>query len=159
MAFKRKTGGVWTDPSAIRRRSGGAWVTPTFIKRRVGGSWVTVWPTAAPLSASASPSSVSGYGFGKTVQGIVTSNPTSVSASGGNGTYTFSWVRVSGDTTINPTNATGASTAFSATVRNGAPKSAVFRCDVTSGGVTVSTNYVSVTLTWDQDYSGGGTPL
>jgi len=69
--------------------------------------------------------------------GSATSNSATATASGGSGGYTYAWTRVSGDTyTIN--SSTSATTTFTTTLSNGQFKSGIYRCTVTSGGVTAS---------------------
>ena len=71
--------------------------------------------------------------------GSATSDAATGSASGGAGGYTYAWTRVSGDSyTIN--SSTSASTTFTTTLASGQLKSGVYRCTVTSGGVTASAN-------------------
>jgi len=71
--------------------------------------------------------------------GSATSNSATATASGGSGGYTYAWTRVSGDTyTIN--SSTSATTTFTTTLSNGQFKSGIYRCTVTSGGVTAFAN-------------------
>jgi hypothetical protein len=99
----------------------------------------------ATLTASASPASVSGSGNTATVSsGSATCTP-----SGGSGNFTYSWVRVSGSTSVSAVSATAATSAFRATTLTaGQTLSAVFRCDVTdtTTGVTASSGNVSVSV-------------
>lgn len=97
--------------------------------------------------ASASPSSVSGSGFGITTS-TVTTNPSSVSVSGGLPPYTYSWTRVSGSANIFPTASGAASTAFQRALLpvNGA-ETADFRCTVTDSlSRTAQTNLVTASV-------------
>lgn len=122
-----------------KRKSGGVMINLTFARRRINGVWVDVL-----LMATASPTTVTGSGSTATV----TSTSSTATVTGGTGTITYNWVRVSGNTTIIPLSPGLATTQFRSTavpVENAIV--AVFRCDCTRGGVTVSTNNVTVTLT------------
>lgn len=69
--------------------------------------------------------------------GSATSAAATGSGSGGAGGYTYAWTYVSGDSyTIN--SSASASTTFTTTLISGAFKSGVYRCTVTSGGVTAT---------------------
>lgn len=102
-------------------------------------------PTVAALSASASPSSVSGQ---RTIPGtgVVTTGPTTTTASGGVPGYTYAWEYVSGDT-LTVTNPTSATTTFSRLAAEGTEFIGVYRCEVTdaASGV-VYTNNVTATV-------------
>lgn len=103
-----------------------------------------------PLTASASPSSVSDLVVGSYGQSTtVTSNATTVStANGSGGAKTYSWSKVSGDT-VTVTSPTSNVTTFSATVAQFSSKSAVYRCTVNDGTYTATTD-VDIYL----EYSG-----
>jgi hypothetical protein len=142
MAYKRKTGGTFVDVTNIRRRAGGAWVGVQQVRRRVAGAWVTVW-TSLTVSTT-------------TVSRIWTNSPASnspatrtfsttasVTASGGDGSY--SWTRLSGSTSVTANSPSAATTTFQgANVPIGGSVSAVFR--VTSAGATQD---VTVTLSYE----------
>lgn len=97
----------------------------------------------AALSASASPSSVSGSTY---TPGTATTGTATVTASGGSGGYSYSWAKVSGTTfTINAS--TSAATGFqkyygSAT----STETATYRCTVTDSQGHTATADVSVSL-------------
>lgn len=108
---------------------------------------VTLTWTAAALTASASPTAVNGST--SVDGGTAQTGITTASYSGGSGTVSYLWERVSGDADMAPVSPTSASTRFSAQV--GAKqdlRSAVFRCKVTSGSETVFTNTVTATVTY-----------
>lgn len=73
-----------------------------------------------------------------------TSGSAVVSASGGNGSYTYTWSRVSGSTTINPASGSSATTAFSYSFPYDGFFSTVFKCVVEDGNGF--TDEVSVTV-------------
>lgn len=96
--------------------------------------------------AGVTPTSVIGTRLG--AGAVTTSTPNSgfavCSAAPAGGTY--SWRRISGDSTITPTAATSSSTRFGATVSATQTKEAQFVCDYTVSGVTVTSNPVNVSL-------------
>ena len=100
------------------------------------------------FSASASPSSVS-----KTFSSTDGANhsgttPTSTaSPTGGVGSFTYAWARLSGDSSITATSASTAGTAFTATLAPDVIANAIFRCTVTDTGTgAVATADVDVTI-------------
>lgn len=146
-----------TPLSAFLR--GGAWVPHVPANAGV--------PTALPISLSQlagavknvyTPVSISGpsTASGTTeleapgpFTALVVSDPnTLMVASGGNGSYTYTWSHVSGDASIAVnTFSGGASAQFSATVNRNNYKSAVKRCTV-SDGVTSASKDVTVNLSY-----------
>lgn len=105
------------------------------------------YPSAA-LTASVSPSFLSGQttsNIGQT-HTVTTNSAASVTASGGTGSYTYSWQFVSGSSKITPTNFTSATTYFAATLVWSENESAIYNCKVTSGASTVTTGNVSIQL-------------
>lgn len=101
-----------------------------------GGSTFTV---------SVSPASLHAYGTGV----VSTVVPAVATPAGQTGSVTYSWTRVSGDV-LTVSNATSASTTFSATVGIGNQiKSAVYKCTATDSGGHVSSDTVDVTIEWD----------
>lgn len=106
--------------------------------------------TAPAMTATAAPTSV--LGFSATNGGTATSGASAVTVNGGSGAISYLWERVSGDPLVSIRSPTSESTQFQAQVGTGAPeRTAVFRCKVTRGGVTVYTNEVTATL----QYLGG----
>lgn len=98
----------------------------------------------APLTASAAPVNLAGFGATSTV---TTAASATCTAEGGTGTLAYSWERVSGSTKIAPVNTGSASTQFRATNLIGAEAvSAVFRCKVTRGTETTYSNNINVAL-------------
>lgn len=100
----------------------------------------------APLSAT-TPSNV--FGIAIQIPGTATSTPAQVVATGGTGSYTYLWQYVSGDTGIfTVDNTSSSSMRWGRSITSPSQSyEAVWRCRVQSGGVTVYTNNVTVTLT------------
>lgn len=103
---------------------------------------------ASALTASLTPSSLSGSGTGATV---TTSGSVTASASGGSGSYSYQWEYVSGSAVPAATSGASATTSFStSSISAGATQSTVWRCKVTdtvSGFSAYTSNNVSVDLT------------
>jgi hypothetical protein len=102
------------------------------------------------MNASASPNTASGSGSGAASSGLVTTTGTTTATpSGGTAPYTYAWTRVSGDITISINSPSAATTSFTASVADGVPKEAAFKCTITdANGTIVETNEVSVYLEW-----------
>lgn len=102
---------------------------------------------AAALIASLSPSSL--YGSTPTNNGTATTvSSVTASYSGGSGSVSYAWERVSGDAGITIISPTSSATKFSARCGSlfGSPRSGVYRCKVTRGAETAYTSNVSVSL-------------
>lgn len=99
------------------------------------------------LSASASPPAVSktqgSFGPGALT---LTSNTTTVTPAGGVAPFTYAWAYLSGDTGVNPTAASSATSAFSGSIAVGEVKSTTFRCTVTDANGATATASVTCTL-------------
>lgn len=101
------------------------------------------------LSASLSPTSVQGNASGLANKGSVTSSSCTTTATGGSGSYTYSWHVSTGSTDggqVVATNPTGQTTSFSASNISGASGSAY--CTVSDGTTSVNTNTVTIGLTY-----------
>lgn len=99
-----------------------------------------------PLAASASPSYLSGYGYGSS---YASTDSTTCTASGGAGGYAYTWEQVSAPSVgrIVVGNANAASTSFILTDAYNASGQTItssWRCKVVSGGVTVYSNTVTL---------------
>lgn len=143
MAYKRKASGSLVDVASVKRKSAGAWVAASTVKKKISGAWVTVWSllsvSTGVVSRTWTNSPASSTPATRTFSTI-----DSVTASGGDGSY--SWARVSGSTSITANAPSAATTTFqAANVPIGGGVSAVFR--VTSAGatqdVTVNMSYES----------------
>lgn len=111
-----------------------------------------------PVSASASPNSVSGT-LAVTSAGsftVSTSSPSVATGSNGTGSYTFSWIRVSGSTLVTANSSSNASTYFKATMGVGGPgtsnvQSANFVCQISDGTSSANSGQVTATLELDHN--------
>lgn len=111
-----------------------------------GAVSISLYREYAALSASLSPTSLSGSG---TAEPIDTSGSSSVSVSGGSGSYSYQWYAASG-AGISPISGTSSSTGFRASgISAGQTFSSSFYCRVTDTvtGLYADTNVVSVSLT------------
>ena len=95
----------------------------------------------ADALAASVPSSTSKFGSTSTI----VSNPITCTASGGTGSYTYSWVRLTGGITADsPTSAT---TTFRATgLSAGSGTDSDFKCTVSDGATSVDSNVIAVHL-------------
>jgi hypothetical protein len=66
--------------------------------------------------------------------GSVTTNTVTITPTGASGAVTYSWYRIGGDTAVNVTSASAASTTFNGSVGVGETKNATFACAVTDAG-------------------------
>lgn len=109
MTAQAFVGGAWVTLRRGQVRVGGAWRNLTRVKVYKGGQWRDGPIFVTPLSASASPSDVSGSAssLGGTT---VTSGYATATPSGGLAPFTYSWSVGGGLTITNPASAT---TAFS----------------------------------------------
>ena len=96
------------------------------------------------MTASASPTSVTGSGDGGSTQQVY-SDSTTVTPSGGTSPYTYAWSYVSG-TTMTVTSGTSATTTFHKSLIVGASISAIYRCTVTDNASHTATADVSIDL-------------
>lgn len=114
---------------------------------------------AAGLSSSANASNFSGSvvnsppSSSPPTASVSTTTPNSgvcvITASGGTAPYTYSWARVSGDTSIVASSPSSASTAFQGSCDVDAPPAgAVMRCTVTDSAMNTTTVDVSVSLSY-----------
>lgn len=139
MTLKIRKSGSLADPTTVKYRSGGGWVTPSAVRRRQGGAWVQVWPVATPLAVSVHPTEA----FGTLGSGVHYSDSVTATASGGTGSYTYSWKKVA-DGNVSIVSPTSSTTAF---VYVGTiAVNAVFRCTVSDGVSTVTSSNVTVTF-------------
>lgn len=147
MTFARWTGSTWQTFTNYRRWTGSAWQPIANASRWNGSAWVQF----GFLQASTSPSIVNGSSV---TAGPVMTNATTVTVTGGTGSYTYAWnVVTSTGNTIAATSPTLATTTFFATVNNTHPSSlGTATCSVTDtvSGLVVTTNTVSI----DIEYTG-----
>jgi hypothetical protein len=153
MTLKRWDGAAYQDIAAIKRWDGASWVDLTILKRWDGVSWVdiTLPGGGGGLSATADKAFV---GAGYSPEGIgptfvtLTTDAITVTATGGMGAGpTYSWSRVTGDSSVLCDSPTSATTTFSCSVPRNQERSAVYRCTITRGAESVQIN-VNVLLTY-----------
>lgn len=96
-----------------------------------------------PLTASAAPASLSRV---TKPSGTDTTSACAVTTSGGSGSKTYAWARVSGSASINCTSPSASSTTFSAAFTSGVIYTAVWACTVTDASGSATTNNVSVEI-------------
>lgn len=139
MTLKRWTGASWADLTTLKRWTGASWVDITLCKRWNGSSWVDIpLPGGGGGGSSVTATISDGSPFGSVFSPhstaplfrTVSTNSTTVTASGGTGPYTYSWARVSGDSAVNVSNASAATVTFSANVPRDGSRSATWRCTV-----------------------------
>lgn len=143
MTMKRWNGSSWIDLTTAKKWNGSAWVDLTLAKRWNGTSWVDIplpGGGAGPLSVTISP----GYAFGEinvpnapfppAVE--VASNGVSAMVTGGTGTISYSWSRLSGDAAVTANTPSASSTYFSAVLTRNQVATATFRVTVTRGAET-----------------------
>jgi hypothetical protein len=137
-AFLR--GGAWVPNTPTN--SGVPTALPISLGQLCGAS------AALPYSASAAPTTCTGS---RVTPGIATSNTCTCTVTGGGGTKTYSWTRVSGDTSTTAGSPSLAASNFrrNCTVANHV-YSSVWHCTVTD---TVSGVTTTNTVTANLDYS------
>lgn len=145
------------DTATEKRWDGAAWIDLTVAKRWNGSAWVDIaFPGGGGSGLSGTASTGSLYGMESrlsppsqpAVLAVGTDSPSTVTvtASGGTGPYTYGWYHVSGDSAVQPTAATSATTGFVANVGKNQIKRAIKRCVITDSlGATFGID-VSVTL-------------
>ncbi len=149
--FKRRTGSSFVD-AGIKRRNGSGWTQVQNIRRRSGSGWITAWSFYQGITASVPASVAASAPMGTTgLTSLVQTPHVTVTASGGSGSLSYSWQRVSGSTAISATNSAGSTTAFSGRVSRNSIISAVFRCRVSDGISTVYSNNITVHLDYFTD--------
>lgn len=143
MVIKRRSGGTHVDITNVRRRSGSSWVTPSNVYRRQGGTWVKVWPVNVALSLTLSHTEIYGY---SPSPGTIYTEDVIATPSGGTGSYTYSWTRISGLTTVHVSAGTSSVTFYSTFSSPGTTRYATFRCTISDGVSSVYRDaYVEIT--------------
>lgn len=155
MTMLTRLGGEWKTITASKVYVSGAWRTIVAIKIYAGGAWRDVANFTPPatggggggggtLAAVAEPSPCTGFA----ANSVVTTEPCTITPSGGLAPYTYAWSIISGTATIaSPTSAT---TTFQKTgVPLGLTREATARCAVTDSLGTSTT--VTVSLSFEHD--------
>lgn len=142
MSFNVNVGGTWQALKTIGVNVNGSWQSIKSVWVNVNGTWRQVFNSL--LTATASPTVVSGRKISNTAT-LVVSSATTVTAAGGSPGYTYAWAFVSGDPmTVN--NPSGATTSFQANMSGDSTLSSVYRCTVHDASGQTATADVSVTL-------------
>lgn len=147
--LKRWNGSSYVDLATFKRWNGSAWVDITTAKRWDGATWQTITLPGGGgggLSATASDGLLTKVSSSGEACPEITSQSTTITATGGTGPYTYAWSRVSGDSAILVTNATSATTDFYANICFGT-RDAVWRCTVTDSLSATTTVDVTISLT------------
>lgn len=132
-----KEGGTSRTITSGEVRIGGAVRQVTRGIARNGGTDVTIVTFTSPLTASASPVSVSGSRVGS---GTATTNATQVTPEGGSGPFTYSWSALNGALGF-PLSPSSANTQFIRVLNAGDVVTEQFRCTVTDSlGATAPTD-------------------
>ena len=141
--MKARISGVTRPITAAKLKFDGVGRFVTRVARHDGTGLIVVYPFAAPPVATASPVSV--LGFREDV-GLVTTEQTTVTPSGGTAPYTYAWARLSGFGAADTP--TTAFTTFSETQPLDEFRTGVFRCTVTDSiGATATVDVTAEFLT------------
>ena len=117
----------------------------TIQQMMLGGGYTPMTVTLLPASAQ---------GSAPILPGIASSNPVTVIVQGGTGNFTYSWTRVSGDTTTS-TYITGDTVVFQREIpSSGGTFLSTWRCTVNDGVESVNSANITATLS-----GGGGGPI
>lgn len=146
MTFARWTGSAWNSFTTYRRWTGSAWQAIAQARRWNGTSWVTF----GFLSASLSPTNVSGS---RTTPGTAVSGSCTATPVNGVGPFTFLWqVTTTIGNTISAVSPTSATTIFSSpvsgTVTDCDGSAYCTITDTATGLVVNTTNTVSIALSY-----------
>lgn len=150
--MKVRVGGAWKDITGASVRVGGSWRRLQAIKVYSDAAWRDVATFSSPLTLALSSSLVTKTGTNATVTtGNVLATPT-----GGQGPFTYAWVKQSGGN-ITATNSSSAQSGFRATnMAIDEQRTAVFRCTCTDAFGASDTADVSVTITRIESLIIGG---
>lgn len=127
--FKLFWGGSWRNPANIRLARNGGWYAPSNIFVKSNGQWVKVWPVNTPLSMTLSHTEVYGW---SDVTGTIYTEGVTATPTGGTGSYTYSWTRISGQSTVQASAGTR-SVSFYSNFTNQGTRYATFRCTISDG--------------------------
>lgn len=149
LSFEPTTGRLFGTPTTIG-------TSPvTFTCTDAAGNVSTITPTLT-INAAYTAVDVSGSITGNSVNiekasGSHTFSPSyaGVTVSNGNGSYSYSWARISGSALLSAASPTTLNTGFTATVAPGASASAVFELTVSDG---ITSDTLSVTITINNTY-------
>lgn len=132
MTIKVRSGGVNRTATSIKIKVSGVLRTVRSIRVMSGGVLRTAYIGTSALSASASPSELSGLNSNFPDPGPATTQSTTVTPSGGVAPFTYSWALISSaDGTPAADNPSFATTTFTQSLGVGQTNIATFRCTVT----------------------------
>lgn len=144
MTIKVGTSGGNKDVTAITvgTLSGNKTVLNAWVGTSSGNKLVY-----SAFGVSLSGTNSSGFASGSGVQPITTSPAITANVSGGSGSYTYSWRKISGDSQLNVNGPSAATTTASASVPPNTTYTAVYVCDVTDTvlGLTETTGQATFT--------------
>jgi len=137
---RRSIANLFYQDGATRRTIKNAWIGDGGVNRQV-------YLAYTPVGVTLNPTSISKFGTGTgTIGPSGSTNPVTATASGGSGTITYSWARISGDTSTNISSTTGASVTFNRTsCSDGVNYVSTWRCTATDGTTSAHAD-VTVTL-------------
>lgn len=156
MSAKRWDGAAYQDIATRKRWDGASWIDLTVAKRWDGVAWQDVTFAGGgggePLSVIAAPGFVSNFELdlepAPSFKTLTSTQAVTVTPSGGAGSPTYAWTRVSGDSAIFPLSPTSATTFFRVTIGKNTFKTAVWRCTVTDGPETA---HVDITASFSYE--------
>lgn len=159
MTWLIRRNGVWITPTQGQaRKTNGIQTKIQTVKRRSGSSWVTAFTAYTPITLGGNLYRGGNYTcIGNASQCPVNASATTalggaVTASGGTGSYTVSWAKISG-TNFTVNSPTSLATTFTSVVnRNLGTVSAVYRCTVSDG---VSSAYIDINVSLDYIWNDG----
>lgn len=150
MSMWRNVAGTWRK-GVIWRNVNGTW-RKGIMWQNVAGTWrkdTKSGGSGGALVVTADPTSVFGA-VSRAGSVRVYTNSTTITPTGGSGTYSYAWSGTTGWTIANPS---GPQTQFSTLVSPGGTKLATFSCVVTD--TSGQTTAVTVQAEADNYYSGG----
>jgi len=160
MTRRRSSTATWEPLVHVRRWNGSAFVDATFGRRWDGTQWIEWWPIVVGGNdfQAVSSSSVAGGIYSCRQESptsnncpfanTVVSDAITITPQGGTGTPSYAWAYVSGDSSITVSDTTAATVTFSGVVSRNDTRTAVWRCTVTRGSQTASTQ-ITVNLSYE----------
>ncbi|MDO4708250.1 MAG: hypothetical protein Q4B94_00235 [Pseudomonadota bacterium] len=123
-SIRIRQGGSFVPASAVKIRQGGQWVDASRLMLRQGGQWVQVWTREPPLTINNA----------EDLHGVRGVRP-AITLSGGSGSYSYVWSRVSGEP-YDVSNPNALNPEFSVPDTKYGFFAATYRLTVTSGSQT-----------------------
>lgn len=141
MTIHVKVAGAWKEVLEPRIRPGsiGSFVIPISVHVKVAGVWKETWVASVPLSMNASPN-ISKFSIGCPH----TSAQVFANATGGEPSYSYSWVWSAGGAGMSINNPTSSATTIT---QNGAGfRTGTLQCTVTDQAPNMVSDTVSVSM-------------